>query len=174
MAVGVFMSAEDPISLPKEGCEIKPEQGRGPGCSPGQGGKDREAAAGSFPQGGAGGGQERSPQEQGQGAGLTVNAGGRYTPLLPGSWGHGPAAALSATAEQTKPEVLLQTLRTAGKQGPSVPFKALVSLILYLRSPSEERTHGGSFITALITAAGMTARGCAGPGLCSSGKPIPF
>lgn len=68
----------------------------------------------------------------------------------------------------------VQTLRTAGKQGPSVPFKALVSLILYLRSPSEERTHGGSFITALITAAGMTARGCAGPGLCSNGKPIPF
>lgn len=76
MAVGVFMPAEDPISLPKEGCEIKPEQGRGPGCSPGQGGKDREAAAGSFPRGGAGGGQERSPQEQGQGAGLTMNAGG--------------------------------------------------------------------------------------------------
>lgn len=71
-----------------------------------------------------------------------------------------PRHSLSATAEQTKPEVLRQTLHAAGKQGPSVPFNALISLILYLCSPSEERTHSGSFITALITAAGVKAPGC--------------
>lgn len=75
--------------------------------------------------------------------------------------------------QQTKPEVLLQTLHVAGKQGLSVPFNALISLILYLCSP-EERTHSGSFITALITAAGIKAPGCRGAGLCSCRKPIPF
>ena len=70
-----------------------------------------------------------------------------------------PCHSLSATVEQTKPEVLRQTLHAAGKQGPSVPFNALISLILYLCSPSEERTHSGSFIIALITAAGIKAPG---------------
>lgn len=85
-----------------------------------------------------------------------------------------PCRSFSATEEQTKPEVPLQTLHAAGKQGPSVPFNALISLILHLCSPSEERTHSGSFITALITAAGIKAPGCGGTGLCSCRKPIPF
>lgn len=70
-----------------------------------------------------------------------------------------PRHGLSATVEQTKPEVLRQTLHVAGKQGPSVAFNALISLILYLCSP-EARTHSGSFITALRTAAGIKAPGC--------------
>lgn len=62
----------------------------------------------------------------------------------------------------------------AGKQGLSVPFDAVTPLILYLCSPSEERTHSGPFITALITAAGMKVPGCGGAGLCSCTKPILF
>lgn len=103
-----------------------------------------------------------------------MQAGGRCGAFAAPILGKVPCRSLSATAEQTKPEVLLQTLHAAGKQGPSVPFNALISLILYLCSLSEERTHGGSFITALITAAGIKAQGCGGTGLCSCRKPIPF
>lgn len=62
----------------------------------------------------------------------------------------------------------------AGKQGLSVPFDAVISLILYLCSPSEDCTHSGPFIMALITAAGMKVPGCGGAGLCRCTKPILF
>lgn len=117
---------------------------------------------------------DRRPGGLGHGSGRK-DASWREVPAFAASiLGTFPCRSLSATTEQTKPEVPLQTLHAAGKQGPSVPFNALSSLILHLCSPSEERTHSGSFITALITAAGIKAPGCGGTGLCSCRKPIPF
>lgn len=111
--------------------------------------------------------QEGGPRESGGGE-SRWEAGA----FAAGMWGRFHAAAPSAAVEQTKPEVLLQTSHAAGKQGPAAPFNALISLILYLRSPPEERTHPGSFITALI-ARQAWAQGCGGAGLCSSRKPVP-
>lgn len=115
-----------------------------------------------------------SPDKQWQGAGPKDESWWEMDVSAALGLGTCPRHSLSATVEQTKPEVLRQTLHTAGKQGPSVPFNALISLILYLCSPSEERTHSGSFIMALITAAGIKAPGGWGAGLCSCRKPIPF
>lgn len=112
-------------------CGIKSKKEGCPEPNQSQGRKDREAAAGTGGlgvgwRGGSCGGWECWDAVQG----ARKQAGGRCMLLQASSRGHFPAyCSFSATEEQTKPEVPLQTLHAAGETGPSVPFQCSVHLI---------------------------------------------
>lgn len=168
---------EGSTRIPRAVCRRRmgynPNRGRCPGPNPDPGGMQRGRNKESLS-----GGAEKTllytpATSRDKAQGPRMKAGGRWTHLQPDPGDVSTSQPLSHCGAN-KARGAAQTLHAAGKQGPSVPFNALFSLILYLCSPSEERTHSGSFITALITAAGIKAPGCRGAGLCSCRKPIPF